>query len=460
MSALAIRSASRSRLRSMSALFALGLAAVLVTGCIGEAQRQSPPAVAPSLVVSASASAMPSPSASASAFAARSAATSESASAAPSAANPTAIPSASATADQGPRVEWVRGALLNSYQSYTGDGSTLGDTFDDAVADIAGWSGGYLAFTGPIDVQGRTSIRTAYSVDGIKWAAGEDIPTTADWTSTSVVEGPAGLLAVGWAGACGSPETLQAMWPSADGIHWGANLGSVFTGATVLSLSGGSVGYIATGYVGDIGHSSPVVWISKDAKNWTKSNLTGSAFTNSSVSGAAAFAGGYVLVGASWPSHLPDCPSPEATSVWWSADGRLWTKPQLPGGFKAADVSSAVYRLSDREVLVQATDGQKSASWISTDGKTWTAVDLPVDSWGGRGDRGLILMYRNEVAADGTESTYVSASYSVRAGGVAKLASAGDPPENVWGEAMGPAGLLVIGLEFQSWLGTPVDPGN
>lgn len=322
--------------------------------------------------------------------------------------------------------------------------------------DFAGWSGGYLAIA-PVPVSGSDELRTittSHSLDGINWSPGQELKPAVGWSRMSVVEGPAGLLAVAWQGFCGGPLMLTAMWLSTDGIHWSENLGSAFAGATVLAISAGSIGYIATGYVGSESHSSPVAWTSKDARKWTRSNLSGSAFENSTVSGAVAFAGGFLLVGATWPSPLGDCPSPQSASVWWSRDGGSWKKIQLPGSSSDEHLSVWADRIGDREVVVQALAGTKTQSWMSTDGTTWSPIDLPQGAIVSDGNRALVVAkYWDESA----QRFRISGVFSIDGGVVRPLAQSPDGPVNAWRMAMGPAGLLVVGLHWQSWLGVPTD---
>jgi len=72
-------------------------------------------------------------------------------------------------------------------------------------------------------VQPQTvDIVSTSSADGLHWTAGRpmDVRGLTDVVDiTAVVEGPAGLLAVGYhpPTTCGGPSTVEALWTSPDG---------------------------------------------------------------------------------------------------------------------------------------------------------------------------------------------------------------------------------------------------
>jgi hypothetical protein len=277
-------------------------------------------------------------------------------------------------------------------------------------------------------------------------------------TSTSMIEGPAGLLALRWLGACGTPNELRGMWLSKDTLTWQTLPMTPFQGAVVLSVSGGSAGYLATGYVGQAGKSTPAAWTSRNATTWKRVDLAGSSFANSTISDGTVFDAGFILVGASWPKVLPDCPSPMTATAWWSADGTAWSKAPLPGGTAAYQV----WRLGDGEVLVAGSSGTRAMDWVSTDGRTWTSVQLSVDSCdgfcppniGAVGDRGFVIGYTRDTGSE-TVTTHATEAYSIEGTSVRKIESSGEIPINSYRIAFGPAGIFTVGLYGQAWLGVP-----
>jgi hypothetical protein len=331
--------------------------------------------------------------------------------------------------------------------------------------NVAGWSRGYLAFAIDNDEDDAkpATIDTSYSPDGLHWSDGPTLAAADAWIyGVSVLEGPAGLLAAGWSGGCGSPPFVESIWLSRDGIHWGEDLGSAFKGLTVLQISAGSAGYFALGYTGAEGASQPAAWTSRDASHWTKSTLTSSVFVNSVVMDGTAFANGYVLVGASWPTPHPLCAHPLSAAVWWSPNGTTWTRAVLPGVGSGGSVRMAVRRITDRELLVIEGTGSGSLAWTSVDGITWTALDaqsadqLARSSVVTDGLRGLALEVNRQ---DGS----VSEIWAVGSTGVRAVAQAGSVPNAVWINdldlcdcGLGPSGLLVQSVvDGQTWLGIP-----
>ncbi|MBA2380918.1 MAG: hypothetical protein H0V73_02300 [Chloroflexi bacterium] len=102
----------------------------------------------------------------------------------------------------------------------TGESTSIG---------LFGWSKGFVAFSadgGPSSGTGRAvTLSATASRDGAHWTPTRPIDLTgfADQvTVVSVVEGPAGLLAVGHnpMDTCGGPPAVAALWRSADGIAW------------------------------------------------------------------------------------------------------------------------------------------------------------------------------------------------------------------------------------------------
>ena len=272
------------------------------------------------------------------------------------------------------------------------------------------------------------------------------------------------------------------MWLSKDGgANWSGDLVGAFTGATVLTVAGGASGYVATGYTGDRQqhHSAPVAWTSKDARNWQQSTPTGSADEEVAIYGGVSFPGGFVLAGATWPDAEYSCTLPSTVSVWWSADGSDWTRYVLPGGLPATkyppqvqvyEINGRVLVLASLLISTQASDADHGTylAWVSSDGRNWTSIALPFATCdmacsfglGTFDDQGLMLTQSVVEFPDGHQLFDNTGGYAISGTTVVQLRAAGDIPVNVWATARGPKGVLVIGLEGQSWLGVPVDTGE
>jgi hypothetical protein len=315
-------------------------------------------------------------------------------------------------------------------------------------------------------------VTSYHSTDGVHWSKGRALDTAAAGTQSdfqeirSVIEGPAGLLAVGWSGACGS-EYLDALWTSTDGISWQpVNVQTALAGSTALiaRVSGGSAGYTAVTYYGS------AVWTSANGRVWKPVALTATAFANSKVNDATAFSGGYVLAGT---SGARDCaafvgptPTPPVRSatVWWSADSTTWTRIPLPGADLTSDGHDPwICRISDHALLVFEGDASGKA-WISTDGRNWTPVSAPAAVTESNvftdGVHGLVISPPGD--SSGTNNLSVQAFSD--GGTLRQVNQTGSVPTgqyHAWGmgelygmAALGPTGIVVTdGTNL--WIGLP-----
>ena len=302
------------------------------------------------------------------------------------------------------------------------------------------------------------------SADGLHWTAGRtlDISGLDGVYISAVVEGPAGLLAVGFpsGGRCG-PETVDALWASADGLTWTR----VELPGTISTVDAGSTGYIATGTLKN--GVTPAVWLSGDGKSWHLVPLPTTTSGAVVVDGAVDFAGGYVLAG----KQLSDigCGESESTpplytpSLWWSLDGKSWTLSKLPGALPASAVSVSFIRISDHALVAVANDFADQV-WVSNDGRTWRLIASPSstlpDHWIlTDGQRGLMLVepqLLNPPSSDGPPAIATVGDDLTHT----TLSQSGDIPiySGYGGEltAFGPTGLVVLSADGSSlWLGVP-----
>lgn len=327
---------------------------------------------------------------------------------------------------------------------------------------IFGWSRGYVGFRSVVpmnDAEAAVVVSTS-STDGLHWTAGRSLDTTGIvyfGGVTQVVEGPAGLLAVGRPGAaaCGGPSRVDALWTSTDGVAWTrVAFTTAFGSATVYTVDAGSTGYIATGASQD--GATQQVWISGDGRSWHQVDLAKSPFGKALVQGATNFAGGYVIVGAIPGDEGCGGPQTLTPSLWWSADGAKWAQAKLVGAAPAADSWMTVTRVNDHCLMAIASESSASPQvttqailtvWVSTDGRTWSLVASASPLLGSmvlsNGPQGLALL----TPADNKGTATIASLDNYLA--VRPVAQSGDGPTYSesspwWRFAMGPNGLVAF----------------
>jgi hypothetical protein len=325
--------------------------------------------------------------------------------------------------------------------------------------DVVGWSRGWSAFhevseeDSPDGRSTVTTIDTYHSTDGLRWISGAPIKWVGyGLADVSVVEGPAGLLAYDEVGVmCGSvdhADTPIAM--SADGITWTPVDNSVFSRASLQSISGGSAGYIAAGLDG--------VWTSANGLAWRKAALTGKAFQGlDGIYDGVSISSGYVISGVAYGPSTDGCgggPTLLRPAVWWSPDGTTWSRAQLPGA--KADTPVALWRLSDQ--LLWATQSEADGAglaWESNDGRTWKAIPttdtLPDDSCFYGGQQLSVQYGSSEPVTVWVTRTDLTAI---------ELEQTGDLPdsdqlwENSYLKAYGPTGVIFL-TTTGAYIGVP-----
>jgi hypothetical protein len=360
---------------------------------------------------------------------------------------------------------------------------------------VFGWSHGYVGFTitaghetDQVDSYGNPiwtdpTLASSYSADGVHWHAGQKLLTlnaesgSPLETIRTVVEGPAGLLAVGWTGGCSS-EYLYQLWTSTDGKTWQAvdtkTSRTLTNGSAVTHVSGGAAGYVSVAY------RSAGAWISKDGRDWQALPLNTGPFVNSSINDGTAVAGGFVLAGTRGTADCgvtvvqpgdtpPPTPAPLVAAVWWSADGSSWTHISLPGAVSSSQYQDTwVSRLSDQKVLV--VNG--SQAWVSSDGRTWSPANLPSvtqDAIVVQGQHNLVVTGLGVDAGEGSWSPVASGQLGLQTiddnSALVSVGQTGDIPDLVyWNGYYGPYGMVAVGPTgvvvtsadgSQLWFGTP-----
>jgi hypothetical protein len=333
--------------------------------------------------------------------------------------------------------------------------------------NLYGWSGGFVAF-GSDGGQGSDPSRpptlvSTSSSNGVHWSRPRaiDVSGFPDQVAIGqVVEGPAGLVAVGRypADTCGGPPVIAGLWHSTDGTTWRAvALPRNMVRGHVETLDGGSAGYIASGKQSD--GKTPGIWLSQDATTWRTLALPKPSSGTLVVNGATSFSGGLVVAGAVVGPEGCGGGSSIHPALWWSADGSGWTRESLPGASTAADASLSIHRLNDDEIVAVSQAGDTPDAWVSTDGRTWSAVPSPAIE----ALFGTITDSRRSIVAaapsdDAGELVFLTVSDQLD---VAPLPQTGDGPVQTADSiptitAVGPTGLVVVSVDGSHlWLGVP-----
>lgn len=340
---------------------------------------------------------------------------------------------------------------------------------------LFGWSRGYVAFSlftstplGAGDGTIDETLDVSSSPDGLNWTPGKRLDTSSldsPVVVAKVVEGPAGLLAVGMPvpGACGGPASVTRLWTSTDGNGWtDVDFAGQFGKSLVWTVDAGSTGYVATGDLAD--GTTQVMWASDDGRTWRRSPIPAATFGTVIVQGATAFSGGFVVSGAVRGDDGCGGPRYVTPSLWWSSDAKSWTRVKLTGTTSATNTWMSVTRITDRALLAvqTSTDGtaqsMTTAAWVSHDGRTWTPVSSAAAALEGNpysDGRRCISLTRPDSATGTLIVSAVGEDLSVTG-----LAQTGEIPGNIWDltwiAALGPSGLLVVTMDgSEAWLGVP-----
>ena len=443
------------------------IVALASAGCVGATASNSVPLSSPKAPPTATQSSVPSATLTAS----------------PSA-TPTPVVDPLPTVPQAPSAAWtsIKWTALPAAPEFGAQTPTEGSKFQ-----VFGWSRGYVGFALTPGVQTdaganpNPTLVSSYSTDGVHWHTGGKLDTSgAPGTEVmrTVIEGPAGLLAVGWTGACAS-EYLDALWTSTDGISWSpVDTNAAFDDQpmSIARISGGAAGYVAVAY------KSTDVWTSKDGRVWQRVSLNVGPLKNAAINDGTAASGGFVLAGT---EGVGDCggsiasadptPAPVFTKagVWWSKDGTNWTHPSLPGALADPGYQDIwVVNLGDQGLLVvedtysEANPTSRSA-WVSKDGRTWASTTLPVEinqaAFIVEGPHNLIVDNLGSPDPASAPLNIRTIGSDFRLGSVAQT-GAGVPnlvyhnwegPYAYGMVAVGPTGVVVADADGPIWFGTP-----
>jgi hypothetical protein len=390
-----------------------------------------------------------------------------------------ATPSPTSTPSPTPSTTPLATPLPNVGAAPTGPWSGIhwisaGSVFTDSGVNIApfltifGWSRGYVAFGASGDPTHPGAPTASSSADGLHWTASQLLDVGGlefEVRIAQVVEGPSGLLAVGHypRGTCGGPTTVDALWTSTDGVSWSrVHLPADFVAAAVYTVDGGSSGYIASGTLKD--GVTPAVWLSGDGRSWSQVPLPKPSAGGIVEDGAASFGDGYVLSGAE-RLDVGCGASVFMPSLWWSTDGRSWTRSQLAGAVPSTNAQVTVSRISDHALMATATEYDDTTGltsvmvWVTADGRAWKLVKSPSDMLGlgilTNRQRGLVVALSPDAAGPPTIAT-VGDDLTVtplNQTGDGPLESATSPG---WVWAIGPTGVVILNSDGSVlWLGVP-----
>ncbi|MGD0861443.1 MAG: hypothetical protein ABSA21_01610 [Candidatus Limnocylindrales bacterium] len=339
--------------------------------------------------------------------------------------------------------------------------------FQDA---LFGWSRGYLAFHENVD---SGSAVPWTSADGRDWLQGRSLDMTGLSQGAQVeqvVEGPAGLLALGRAPGCADdgsgcmPEPATALWASTDGVSWiRVDLHKAFGGAAVGDVSAGPKGYMAVSRSSDAGAAVPAIWLSADGQNWRASSLPSATFGAAYLARGTVLGGGFLVAGRigsleGWGGGYFPSTTP---AIWWSADGSEWSRVTLSDVASAPQAEATITKVADGKLVAHVVswdcvcppegDGQ---AWTSTDGRTWKAATGQFPS------PAVVLSDGHQalqvVSSDGALTVAASAD-GFR---WAQVAVSGSGPADLLDEAYGPSGVLVEDSDGNLWLANMSDAGS
>jgi len=189
-----------------------------------------------------------------------------------------------------------------------------------------------------------------------------------DTIMTDVVDGPAGLVAVGWI----LQDFRGATWHSADGSTWGFVDG--FGERTLLSaVAADGTRYVAVGRDGE----GATAWSSTDGVTWTRTpSKEAFAETPMRLTSVVPWDGGFVAGGFRGNGFFS-----ADGAFWTSADGIAWDR--APDSPHLADARVVALSIGGPGLVAvgqagPADDPGPAAVWTSTDGRSWSRVpDAP-----------------------------------------------------------------------------------
>ncbi len=263
-------------------------------------------------------------------------------------------------------------------------------TLQDAsfIDTVVGWNGKLIAAGRVPSATNEDAAIWESSDGGATWTRLDTGTSTfADSGVSGIVRTPSGgLLAWGRAGepvctgqgagtTCGPFPVM--LWTSADGTAWTRITDmAAFKGATIADITLSPHGLVA---VGDTGWTEPAIWVSSTGESWERLSLSSAMFNEAHFSSIRVTASGFLLAGGVGNiepvSGGIEAPDTGTAAVWWSLDGRTWTKGIVNRADGVGSSLGSIYVGSDGLVAVGAASGGKTATaWVSVDGRIWKPI--------------------------------------------------------------------------------------
>lgn len=360
-------------------------------------------------------------------------------------------------------IHWTKVTGMASVWTWIPGSGSTGSAVIESGWNVFGWSRGYVAFdtVNTSDDDSWTEVTTTqHSTDGVHWEVGGQFSQTGSAEDYSyvtsvdgireVVDGPAGLLAVGHGEPdCGGRDWAWPIAVSSDGITWRSAVTELAN--QMLTIDGGTAGYIATG--------TNAIFTSTDGRAWNTVEVKAKAFKGLvELESGTAFAGGFV---ASGEANTPDygCETSAsflAPSLWWSPDGKTWTRDKVPNATPGSGVQMFVCHFDDHIVVAgeYPYGTAKASQWASTDGRTWKSMPTPDGSVLCPSDSGNVLTNGDRAVVVTDSGSIYSLSDDLK---VAKLTETGDvPPDEGNQTVLGPAGFITTDNNGDTYIGMPV----
>jgi hypothetical protein len=269
----------------------------------------------------------------------------------------------------------------------------FGSGFEQSMSSVTVGGPGLVAVGG---VDQRAAVWT--SPDGIEWSriphdnevfGGEVGPSSGGSFMEDVTAGGPGLVAVG------QSEPNAAVWTSVDGITWsrvphddavfGGEVGPIFGGAQMHSVTVGGPGLVAVGSDGSPdGGGDAAVWTSVDGMTWSRVPHDEAVFGGEtdddyySMSSVTAGGPGLVAVGS----------DPLGAAVWTSPDGLNWVRvPHIDEVFSGGDhPEMRSVTVGGPGLVAVGSEWERAVVWTSVDGITWSRVASDEAIFGGGSD--------------------------------------------------------------------------
>jgi hypothetical protein len=346
---------------------------------------------------------------------------------------PSSVPSAEASSVASPTAgasaaTFTTAGVASNWQGFTW-GAPPADSpilTADPRLQVIPWRGGYVVYG---TTNGGSSGVVWTSADGETWRQVTDIVAPRILVAVS----PTGLVAFADGPSAASPT--QTVWTSTDGVAW-HNAGSPTGLAFIDSIAGTSAGLVATGHTldgtGKFATSQFEVDFSTDGLNWTPVSIQPGLTWNQDHGSPQVQSGDnrfFVFGALASPGKV------SAGGLWWSDDGRTWTRSSNEAYTSGLDFGQGGIVMHTTEGLVPGGTGLE----LSTDGgKSWRKSNDPL---------GVVVCGPRECSTgpDGVISSNGSFFVAVKSNGQAWISYDGQAWTSIaWGGPLSSVSLLVL----------------